>query len=355
MPVDVELRDTIVQVISPGIYTMKFPILFADLVWERVYSRSTNTWLMATAIVLMMNAAIEVSKTQVSFPGGVMSTTILYLFYFFCAAVGATIVVPLMLVNGPSREKNVFEKTALLLFPFLSMGTFFYLWLVVDEDPLNLVPIALWFTGICCSLGSLNFAIRDFIYGTEKRSHLYKHEQTNQQYVTQLLHRRESSKHTHERPLVYHGYIHPLFVRAEANDSLICNSTSVCPRAADIFVVPAASIAASSEASLAALAFTPPKETTIEEHLAAHTGKELWDDIRRNTPHIMRLGFVLGMLSIVVFMSYSLDLWTIRIGWAKIQDTFYDTNSTSIASSSSTWDYKESLSVALTVNNVSTI
>lgn len=367
---------------NPNRYVFDWEVIQADIIWERVHCRSLNIWILSVAIFLVISIFSLVDTAELNVPS-VLASAVSYGIYLVVGMCFCFVVAPLTLVNAPGAKQLDWKVMMLIMYAIGSMGTMSFVW-TKDLKNNNLTAFAIWIVGLLCCLGLLRNVLWDFVVD-HKESYVEIAQKRNESYVRSLFRKAGEARATHaatdnlinEPAARLPLRLHPVFDK-EGND-IVKVAPNIRTLTSDIFVLPekvgmvnhtntghvstvshdASGSVDNEEAAATSDKKDSDKSKSTEEAKLRKFDKERslneffkevhWKDMAKdaydNTPTIMRLGVVLGVLCIIVFALASAGLFEIKTTWAYLYDWYLEKTEDIRAYTESASDFQASIEV----------
>jgi hypothetical protein len=298
-------------------FSLNWENVFTDIIWERVYSKFLNTWLLYLAMMWVLNlnrAEIILFDDKLISTVPWFSTIFGYLLILCFSTMATLAILPFMLANTADRLKLSYNRILLISFPVVSAVLFWLNWIHVKNHENGYTVYALFVVSLIGCIGC--FLYFCLVITRKVDPYVDRKLFDNFRYVSTLLQKRIHSQT--QQPLYsthLHYAIHPVFESvASLLPQVIQNRLRYCP--SDAFIVH----------GLEKLDPThkPPQERDIFTFFRTFDLPAVLRDVKKHTPQLMLFGSVLGVGMVGIMLGYTLQYCYIHTTWSDLVDWYED-------------------------------
>lgn len=170
-------------------FKLNWTTLPVDIIWDRVYSKFLNTWLVFLALMLMLLLA-SANIIDNPFPSKAslwMGDVVIYQLLLIVGTAATITISPFMFANGHDQFRKSSSITILALFPIACGISFTLFWVYVRKSSHAIFPLFFWLSALT-GCGCFMFYYIHILFLTKhKEPYMEKHQRRNERYVRSLL------------------------------------------------------------------------------------------------------------------------------------------------------------------------
>lgn len=330
----------------PSKFKLDWRTLPVDIIWDRVYSKFLNTWLVFIAMFLMLTF-VSGNWIDNPFPENAsswMGDVVIYQLLLIVGTAATIVISPFMYANGHDQFHEPRSVFALSMFPIGCACIFTTFWVFKRDESREMFPLFFWLSALTGCTCCVFYFIHISILAKNKKSYMEKHQCRNERYVQRLLKgKRQLDRQPYDQddkeklatlsnatPIehtVLETRLHPIYeevhIDRQDEDStlssglrLVHNKTRVVASLLHAHVFPDLeqddpANCVPTEVSVQDFFFSLPQQWPI-----------VLRDIRKNTPQLMILGTVLGAMAVGYIVGWTYHNMFIETKWEHLYDKF---------------------------------
>jgi uncharacterized protein YjeT (DUF2065 family) len=322
-------------------FKLDWKTLPVDIIWDRVYSKFLNTWLVFIALFLMLTLASG-NWIDNPFPENAsswMGDVVIYQLLLIVGTAATAVISPFMYANGHDQFDKPRSVFALTMFPLSCACIFTTFWVYKRKESREMFPLFFWLSALTGCVCCVFYFVHISVLTKHKQSYMQKHQRRNDLYVQNLLRgnrhdvncatsaivsEEKGSAAGAVRDIVLETRLHPIYEEIDTCDAsvlgsglrLLRNKTKVASSPLHAHVFPGL------EQPDAANCI--PAEVSVQEFFTSlpRRWREVVRDIRKNTPQLMILGTVLGSMAVGYIVGWTFHNMYIKTKWERIYDKF---------------------------------